>query len=46
MFILNSESIGESISFGRSEANSIREELNSTERGDVILFGSPQTRYT
>ena len=42
MFILNSESVGESISFGKSEANSIREELNSTERGDVILFGSPQ----
>ena len=42
MFTLNSESIGESISFGQSEANSIREELNSTERGDVILFGSPQ----
>jgi hypothetical protein len=42
MFILSSKSKGEAISFGKSEAKSTRDELNSAERGDIILFGSPQ----
>jgi predicted aconitase len=42
MFSLNSESKGEAISFGKSEARSTRDDLNSAERGDIILFGSPQ----
>lgn len=32
----------EKISFGKKEAESIKEELNTAEDGDVITFGSPQ----
>lgn len=42
MFILNSKPKGEAISFGKDEATSIKDELNSAETGDIILFGSPQ----
>lgn len=42
MFVLNNRSIGESISYGKTEANSVRDDLNTTEKGDIILFGSPQ----
>jgi len=38
----NKEINGESISFGREEAKSIMDELNTTESGDVIALGSPQ----
>ena len=33
---------GESISFGKEEAKSVMDELNTTESGDVIALGSPQ----
>jgi predicted aconitase len=33
---------GKSISFGKEEAKSVMEELNTTESGDVIALGSPQ----
>jgi predicted aconitase len=33
---------GESISFGKEEAKSVIDELNTTESGDVIALGSPQ----
>ncbi|MFZ0327174.1 MAG: aconitase X catalytic domain-containing protein [Nitrososphaeraceae archaeon] len=42
MFVLNKQSMGDSISFGKSEANSIRDELNTAEKGDIVLYGSPQ----
>ncbi|MGH9973810.1 MAG: aconitase X, partial [Nitrososphaeraceae archaeon] len=33
---------GEHISFGKEEAKSVMDELNTTESGDVIALGSPQ----
>lgn len=41
MFTLGAKS-KEVITFGKSEAKSIKDELNSADRGDIILFGSPQ----
>ena len=38
----NKEINGESISFGKEEAKSVMDELNTTESGDVIALGSPQ----
>jgi predicted aconitase len=32
----------EKITFGKKEADSIKDELNTTEKGDVIALGSPQ----
>ena len=38
----NKEIDGEAISFGKEEAKSVMDELNSNESGDVIALGSPQ----
>jgi len=38
----NKEITGEKISFGREEENSVMDELNTSESGDIIALGSPQ----
>lgn len=38
----NKEITAENISFGREEENSVMDELNTSESGDIIALGSPQ----
>jgi predicted aconitase len=36
------EKTNEVISYGREESNTIKDEINTAEDGDIIVFGSPQ----
>jgi predicted aconitase len=42
MFNTTNEYGSEKVSFGKNEYNKIKDELNTAEKGQVIVFGSPQ----
>jgi len=42
MFNTTNENGSEKVSFGKNEYNKIKDELNTAEKGQVIVFGSPQ----
>ena len=46
MFSIKNHNNAELISFGKEEMNKTREELDTAEKGELIVFGSPQLGHT